>query len=63
MIFELPSIIIFFLAYCLVHCKCTVPKIRKQILPEMKLRCLVPNFYSNVFVSDLYIPTIGPQMQ
>ncbi len=29
----------------------------------MKLGGLVPNFYSHVSVSDLYIPTIGPQMQ
>jgi hypothetical protein len=29
----------------------------------MKLRGLVPNFYIHVFVSDLYIPTIGLQMQ
>ncbi len=27
----------------------------------MKLRSLVPNFYIHVSVSDLYIPTIGPQ--
>ncbi len=32
----------------------------KQIFPEMKLRGLVPNFYIHVFVSELYIPTIGP---
>jgi hypothetical protein len=24
----------------------------------MKLRCLVPNVYIHVYVSDLYIPTI-----
>ncbi len=35
----------------------------KQIFPEMKLRGLVPNFYIHVSVSDLYIYTIGPQMQ
>jgi hypothetical protein len=35
----------------------------KQIFPEMKLRGLVPNFYIHVSVSDLYIPTIGPQQQ
>ncbi len=29
----------------------------------MKLRGLVPNFYIYVSVSDLYIPTIGPQKQ
>ncbi len=28
----------------------------KQILPEMKLRGLVPNFYIHVSVRDLYIP-------
>ncbi len=33
----------------------------KQIFPEMKLRGLVPNVYIHVSVSDLYIPTIGPQ--
>ncbi len=35
----------------------------KRIFPEMKLRGLVPNFYVHVSVSDLYISTIGPQMQ
>jgi hypothetical protein len=29
----------------------------------MKLCGLVPNFYIHVSVSDLYIPTIGPQTQ
>jgi hypothetical protein len=29
----------------------------------MKLCGLVHNFYIHVSVSDLYIPTIGPQMQ
>jgi hypothetical protein len=29
----------------------------------MKLRGLVPSFYIHVSVSDLYIPTIGPQTQ
>ncbi len=45
-----------------VHCKCPVPKIWNKI-PEMKLYGLVPNFYIHVSVSDLYIPTIGPQTQ
>ncbi len=27
----------------------------------MKLSCLVPNFYSHGFGSDLYIPSIGLQ--
>ncbi len=45
------------------HCQCTVPKISKQIFPEIKLRGLVPSFYIHVFVSDLYISNIGPQMQ
>jgi hypothetical protein len=27
----------------------------------MKLHSLVPNFYINVFVNNLYIPTIGPR--
>ncbi len=31
----------------------------KQILPEMKLRGLLPNFHIHVFVSNLYIPRIG----
>jgi hypothetical protein len=34
----------------------------KQIFPEMKLCGLVPNFYINVSVSDLYNPTIGPHI-
>jgi hypothetical protein len=29
----------------------------------MKLRGVVPNFYIHVCMSDLYIHTIGPQMQ
>ncbi len=29
------------------------------VIPEMKLRGLVPNFYIYVSVSDLYIPRIG----
>jgi hypothetical protein len=35
----------------------------KQIFPDMKLRDLVPNFHIHVSVSDLHIPTIGPQTQ
>jgi hypothetical protein len=35
----------------------------KQIIPEMKLRGLVPNFHIHVSVSDLYDPTIGLQTQ
>jgi hypothetical protein len=35
----------------------------KQIFPEIKLLGLVPNFYSDVSVSDLYISTICPQTQ
>jgi hypothetical protein len=41
-----------------VHCKDTEPKIEK-IFPERKLCGLSPNFYIHMFVSDLYIPTIG----
>jgi hypothetical protein len=41
------------------HC----PKNVKQIFPETKLRGLVPNFYSHVSASDLYIPTISLQTQ
>ncbi len=33
----------------------------KHIFPEIKLCGLVPNFYFYVYVSDLYIPTIGPR--
>jgi hypothetical protein len=32
-------------------------------VPEMKLRGFAPIFYIHVSVSDLYIPTIGPQMR
>jgi hypothetical protein len=35
----------------------------KQIFPEMQPRGLVPNLYSHVSVSDLYIPMIGLQTQ
>jgi hypothetical protein len=35
----------------------------KQIFPEMKLRGLFPNFYFQLSVSDLFVPTIGPQRQ
>jgi hypothetical protein len=31
----------------------------KQIFPEMKWHRLVPNFYIQVLVSDLYIPMTG----
>ncbi len=31
----------------------------KQIFSEMKLRCFVSNFYIRVFLSELYISTIG----
>jgi hypothetical protein len=31
----------------------------KQIYLEKELRCLSPNVHMHVFVSDLYIPTIG----
>jgi hypothetical protein len=37
------------------------PKNSKQIFPEIKLHGLVPNFYIHVSVSDLCIPTTGPQ--
>jgi hypothetical protein len=42
------------------HCKDTVPKIRKQIFPEMELRGLVLNFHIDVSVSELNISTISP---
>jgi hypothetical protein len=32
------------------------------VIPEMKLRGLMPNFHIHVSVSDLYIPTIGPRL-
>jgi hypothetical protein len=35
----------------------------KQILTEMKLCSLVPNFYILVSVSNFYIPAIGQQTQ
>jgi hypothetical protein len=38
-------------------------EISKQIFQDMKLRGLVPNFYFHLSVSDIYIPTVGPQMQ
>jgi len=41
------------------HC----PENSKQIIPDVKLRGLGPNFYIHESVSDLYIPTIGPQTQ
>jgi hypothetical protein len=36
------------------HCKFTVPKIGKQMFPEMKLLGFLPNFYIFVDVSDFY---------
>ncbi len=41
---------------CTLHCK----EDPIYVLPEMKLRGLVPIFHIHVSVSDLYIPTIGP---
>ncbi len=38
-------------------------KSSKQIFPEMKLRGLVPILYIHVRIWELFIPTIGPQMQ
>jgi hypothetical protein len=35
----------------------------KQIFPEMKLSGLVPGICIHGSVSELYIPTIGPQTQ
>jgi len=35
----------------------------EKIFPEVKLCGFLPNFYIHVSVSDLYIPTIGPQPQ
>jgi hypothetical protein len=35
-----------------------MPKNSKQIFPEKKLHGYSPNFYIDVSVSDLYIPTI-----
>jgi hypothetical protein len=43
----------------ILHCKDSIPKIRKKIFPEMKLRGLSPNSTIHVSVNDLYIPTIG----
>jgi hypothetical protein len=36
----------------MLHCNCTVPKIRNKYSPDMKLRGLVPNFYCHLSVSD-----------
>jgi hypothetical protein len=41
--------------FCL-HCK----QDPIYVFPEMKLRGLVPNMHIHVYVSDLYIPKIGP---
>jgi hypothetical protein len=41
----------------LVTLRCTENPI--YVFPEMKLRCLVPNFYIHVSVSDLYIPRVA----
>ncbi len=38
------------------RCLHSVPKIWKKIFPEMKLCCLIPNFYIHGSVSDLYVP-------
>ncbi len=35
----------------------------KQIFPEMKLCGLIPSFYTQVSMTNLYIPTIGTQKQ
>jgi hypothetical protein len=43
-----------------VHCKdSTYAKNSKQIIPEIKLHCLIPSSYIHASVSDVYIPTIG----
>jgi hypothetical protein len=39
----------------IMHCT----KKPNYVFPEMKLRGLVPNSYTHVSVSDLYIPRIG----
>jgi hypothetical protein len=38
------------------HCKVD----SNYVLPEIKLRGLVPNFHFHISVSYLYIPRIGP---
>ncbi len=38
------------------HCK----EDSDYVLPEIKLRGLVPNFHIHTSVSDIYIPRIGP---
>jgi hypothetical protein len=43
--------------YCPAQAHCTKNLI--YVFPEMKLRGLLPNSYSHVSVSDLYIPLIG----
>ncbi len=49
--------------YCMLEATLTYnkPKNSNQIFPEMKLRGIVPNFHIHVSLSDLHIPTIGPQ--
>jgi hypothetical protein len=42
------------------HC---AENLKQIFLEKMKLRGLIPNLYIHVSVSDLYIPTIGPQTQ
>jgi hypothetical protein len=46
---------------CTVHCKETIPKIRKLAtnIPRNEFRSLSPNIHIHVSVSNLYIPTIG----
>ncbi len=46
------------LIYCYfsLHCK----EISVYVFAEKKLRGLSPNFHIHMYVSDLYIPTIGP---
>jgi hypothetical protein len=47
---------IFFLL--VLHCK----ENPMSVLPEKKLRGLIPNLHVHVSVSNLYIPTIGPSI-
>jgi hypothetical protein len=44
--------------FCTKHCK----EDPIYVFPEVKLRGLVPDFLIQAFVSDLYMPAIGPSI-
>jgi hypothetical protein len=43
----------------ILHCKDTILKIRNKYSYRKGIRSPGPNLYIHVYVSDLYIPTIG----